>query len=509
MFDTNLLYTFCALLCVTICIVFFNALYVKKSLLRLKAALDTEKKEAHSALSQELAHRRKELYDEMRRERHELDKLFAKAHSKTEAVAKKEARIDELRANLDSALTQYAGDQDLLKKRSQELDQLRNELITRLEQAAGMTRDAAKQLIIENLENEARHTAERLVLKIEDEARQTAKDRAAAILVSAMQRVVSDQVNETTVGVVQLPNEEMKGRIIGKEGRNIKALEMATGMEFIIGEAPEIITISGFNPVRREVARRSLEKLILDGRINPTRIEETVEQVAREVEEIMEEYGRDTIMRYRLHSIKPEIVSNLGKLHFRTSFSQNVLLHSIEVGAFARVIAEELGCDRPEIALRGGILHDIGKALSAEVEGPHALIGGDLARRCGEDPLVVNAIAAHHEEVPFESIYAPIVMIADTISACRPGARRETLTTYIKRLEKLEELAHAFDGVKRAYAVQAGREIRVIVEESVLSDEGATFLARDLARRIEEDMAFPGQIKVNVIREKRTIEYAR
>lgn len=491
------------------CVVLGNAFYTKRSIRGLNATLDTLRKNSSAALSAELAQRRKEFSDEMRRERHEVDKLFAKAHSRNESVAKKEARLDELKGSLEASLSHQKLEQELIHKRNEELDLLRNELITRLEQIASMNREEAKQLIVQNLENEARHTADRLILKVEEDARQTAKERAASIIVSAMQRVASDNVSESTVGVVHLPNEEMKGRIIGKEGRNIKALEMATGMEFIIGEAPEVITISGFNPIRREVARRSLEKLIIDGRINPTRIEETVEQVEREVEEIIEEYGRDAIMRHRLHGMKPEMVSNLGKLHFRTSFSQNVLQHSIEVGVFARVIAEELGCERPDVALRGGLLHDIGKALSAEIEGPHALIGADLARRCGEDPLVVNAIAAHHEEVPFESIYSPIVMIADTISACRPGARRETLTTYIKRLEKLEELAHAFNGVKRAYAVQAGREIRVIVEESVLSDEGATFLARDLARRIEEDMAFPGQIKVNVIREKRTIEYAR
>jgi ribonuclease Y len=301
----------------------------------------------------------------------------------------------------------------------------------------------------------------------------------------------------------------MKGRIIGKEGRNIKALEMATGMEFVIGDTPEVITISGFNPIRREVARRSLEKLILDGRINPTRIEETVIQCEKEIDEMVEEYGKKAIMEFNLQGVKSEMVSLLGKLHFRTSYSQNVLMHSIEVAYFARMIAEELGLPHPEIALRGGLFHDIGKALSAEHEGPHALIGAEIAKRCGEDPSVVNAIAAHHEEVPFTSVYSPIVMIADTISASRPGARRETLTTYLKRLEKLEDLATSFDGVKRAYAIQAGREIRVIVEEEVLNDEQALSLARDLAQKIETEMAFPGQIKVNVIREKRAIEYAR
>jgi ribonuclease Y len=300
----------------------------------------------------------------------------------------------------------------------------------------------------------------------------------------------------------------MKGRIIGKEGRNIKSLEMSTGMEFVIGETPEIITISGFNPVRREIARRSLERLIADGRINPTRIEETVERVEKEIEELIEEYGKEVTLEFNLQGIKQEIITLLGKLHFRTSFSQNVLTHCKEVGMFARLIADELGLDG-SMALRAGLLHDIGKAVTAEIEGPHATIGGDIAKRCGEDGMIVNAIAAHHEEVPFASIYAPIVVIADTISASRPGARRETLTAYIKRLEKLEEIAMSFEGIKKAYALQAGREIRIIVEEDRLTDEQTSVLAREIARRVEQEMNFPGQIKINVIREKRAIEYAR
>jgi len=326
-------------------------------------------------------------------------------------------------------------------------------------------------------------------------------------VVAAMQRYTADLVASHLSGVVHLPNEEMKGRIIGKEGRNIKALEMATGMEFIIGESSDI-TVSGFNPIRREIAVRTLEKLINDGRINPTRIEESVAQCEKDIEEIIQEYGKNAVLEFNLQGIHPEIITLLGKLHFRTSYSQNVLVHSKEVGIFCRMIAEELGLDGA-LALRAGLLHDIGKAVTAEVEGPHASIGGDIAKRCGENSIVVNAIAAHHEEVPFTSIYAIIVVIADTISASRPGARRETLTAYIKRLEKLEEIAGSFDGVKKVYAVQAGREIRVIVEEDMLDDEQASLLAHNLARRVEQEMNFPGQIKINVIREKRSIEYAR
>ena len=386
---------------------------------------------------------------------------------------------------------------------------LYEDLIAKLEAISGMNRDEARKALFDALENEVVLSNQKLIQKVEEDARNFAKERAIGIVVNAMQRYTAEQVAPHSSGVVQLPNDEMKGRIIGKEGRNIKALEIATGMEFVIGETPEIITISGFNPIRREVARRSLEKLIADGRINPTRIEETVAQCEAEIEEMIQEYGKNAVLQFNIQGIKPEIISLLGKLHFRTSFSQNVLMHSIEVAVFSRMIAEELGMPNPEIALRGGLLHDIGKAVSAEVEGPHALIGADIAKRCGEDPMIVNAIAAHHEEVPFISIYSPIVMIADTISASRPGARRETLSAYIKRLEKLEEISYSFDGIKKAYALQAGREVRIIVEEDYLDDEKAAQLARDIARKIEAEMAFPGQIKVNVIREKRSIEYAK
>jgi ribonuclease Y len=358
------------------------------------------------------------------------------------------------------------------------------------------------------LSAEVKHTNEKWIQKVETDTKDKAKERAADIIVTAMQRYTADYVPAATSAAVHLPSEDMKGRIIGKEGRNIKSLEMATGMEFVIGDTPEVITISGFNPIRREIARRSLEALVNDGRINPTRIEETVAKFELEIDELIQEYGKNTILEFNLQGVHPEIVTLLGKLYFRTSYSQNVLQHSKEVGYFARMIAQELGLDG-ELALRAGLLHDIGKAVTAEVEGPHALIGADIAKRCGENDLVVNAIGAHHEEIVFKSIYAPIVVIADTISASRPGARRETFTAYIKKLEQLEEIAHSYPGVKKAYALQAGREIRIIIEEDQLGDEQALQLAREVAARIEQEMNFPGQIKVNVIREKRAIEYAR
>jgi len=474
-----------------------------------KREIDTERREAMLKLKDELYKKRSEFELEMKRERMELERFQAKLNTKYDAMEKKEERIDELQREQQQKERSLSRLSDQLRMNETKLKQLYDELLTKLENVAGMTRDEARNVLTQTLQAEVQHTQEKWIQKVEEETRTTAKEKAIDLVVSAMQRHASDQVVSHSSSTVQLPNDEMKGRVIGKEGRNIKALEMATGMEFVIGDVPEVITISGFNPIRREIARRALEKLISDGRINPTRIEETVGQCERDLDEIIYEHGKRTIMDFNLQGVHPEIVNLLGRLHFRTSFSQNVLAHSIEVGQFARMIAEELGLEHPEIAMRGGLLHDIGKALSAEHEGPHALLGAEVAKRCGEDPLVVNAIAAHHEEVPFLSIYSPVVMIADTISASRPGARRETLSSYLKRLQKLEEIAHTFEGVKKAFAMQAGREVRVIVEEEILDDESALVLARDLASKISSEMNFPGQIKVNVIREKRSIEYAR
>jgi ribonuclease Y len=474
----------------------------------VKREIENERRESALKIKDEIYKKRSEFELEMKRERVELDRLQNKLNTKYESIEKKEQHIDELRRDLQEKERNLLRKEDGLRANEAKLKILYNDLIGKLERTSNMTREEARKELAHALEDEVRLSNQKFIQKIEEEARQTGKERAMDIVIGAMQRYTADQVAPHASSVVHLPNDEMKGRIIGKEGRNIKSLEMATGMEFVIGDTPEIITISGFNPIRREVARRTLEKLIADGRINPTRIEETVGQVEKELEEIIEEYGKETVLEFNLQGMHPELITMLGKLQFRTSFSQNVLMHSKEVALISRMIAQELGLN-PEIALRGGLLHDIGKAVSAEVEGPHAIIGGDIAKRCGEDPRVVNAIAAHHEEVPFESVYAPIVVIADTISAVRPGARRETLAAYIKRLEKLEEIANSFEGVKKAYALQAGREVRIIVEEDRLTDEEASLMARDVAKKVEEEMNFPGQIKVNVIREKRSIEYAR
>ncbi len=470
--------------------------------------IEHEKRESLLRIKDELYKKRKEFELELKRERIDQDQKRERLNQKYESLGKKEQRIDDMRQELQQKERELLKMNDSLRINEAKLKKLYDDLIFKLEQLGTMSKEDAKKSLLNTLEAEVIHGAEKWIQKIEQEAQDIAKQKAAEITITAMQRYTVDKIPSITSGSVHLPSEDMKGRIIGKEGRNIKALEMATGMEFIIDDSSEMIIISGFNPIRREIAKRSLERLVQDGRINPTRIEETVEKCEEEIEELVQEYGKNAVLEFGLQGVHPEIVTLLGKLYFRTSFSQNVLQHCKEVGLFARMIAEELGLDGA-IALRAGLLHDIGKAVTAEVEGPHALIGADIAKRCGESEEVVNAIAAHHEEVPFTSIYAPIVVIADTISASRPGARRETFAAYVKKLEKLEEIAHSFNGVKKAYALQAGREIRIIIQEDQLSDDDATSLAREVAKTIEKEMNFPGQIKVNVIREKRAIEYAR
>lgn len=473
----------------------------------MKRDIEAEKRESLLKVKDEIYKRRKEFEIDIKRDRLDLERQHTKISLKYDTLEKKEEGLDNLKRELQQKERKLSRMSEILYANEEKLKNLYTELINKLENVAGLSKDQAKKELSDTLQGEVALSNEKWIQKVEEEARQTAKDKAVQIAVTAMQRYTIDQISSHSSSVIQLSSDDIKGRIIGKEGRNIKSLEHSTGMEFII-DTPEIITISGFNPIRREIARRSLEKLITDGRINPTRIEETVALCEKELDEIIQEYGKNTALECNVQGIHPEIITLLGKLHFRTSYSQNVLNHSKEVGFFARMIAEELGLDG-NIAMRAGLFHDIGKAVTAEIEGPHAIIGADIAKRCGEDPIVVNAVAAHHEEVPFSSIYAPIVVIADTISAARPGARRETLSTYIKRLEKLEEIAHSFDGIKKAYALQAGREVRIIVEEDFLDDEKAAILARDIADKIAESMNFPGQIKVNVIREKRAIEYAR
>jgi len=480
----------------------------KDRLSNAKRDIDSERREALLKVKDDVYKRRHEFELDIKRDRAEIDRLHSKLNTRYEVIDKKEHSIDDLRRELQQKERMLLRTEDTLRSEGNKIKNLYNELVSKLERQSNMTQSEAKQTLLDTLQSEVRLSNQKWVSKVEDEAKQQAKDKSRSILISSMQRYAAEQVAPHASGIVHLPSDEMKGRIIGKEGRNIKALEMATGMEFVIGDTPEVITISGFNPVRREIARRALNMLISDGRINPTRIEEAVTKCESEMDEIIQDYGNQAVLEFNLQAVSPEIIILLGKLHFRTSFSQNVLLHSKEVAIISRMIAQEIGLDG-QTALRAGLFHDIGKAVSAEVDGPHAQVGSDVLRRCGENEIIVNAVAAHHEESSFTSPYAPIILIADTISASRPGARRETLASYLKRLESLEEIANSFEGVKKAYALQAGREVRIIVQEDRLNDSQSRELARDIAKKVEEEMNFPGQIKINVIREKRSVEYAR
>jgi len=377
-----------------------------------------------------------------------------------------------------------------------------------LENIAKMSSEEAKQLLIESMENEARHEAAKRVKKIEDEIREVADKKTKEIISLAIQRYAGEYVAEKTVSVVSLPNEEMKGRIIGREGRNIRALEAATGVDLIIDDTPEAVILSGFNPIRREIARISLERLVSDGRIHPARIEEIVQKVEQEIEVSIREAGEQATFDVGVHGIHPELIKLIGRLKYRTSFAQNVYQHSLEVAFLCGIMASELGINVKQ-AKRAGLLHDIGKAVDHEVEGSHGKIGAELARKYGESPLIVHAIASHHEEEKPESILDILVEAADALSGARPGARREMLETYVKRLEDLEKIAQSFPGVEKSYAIQAGREIRILVQPDRISDEDSVLLCRDIARKIEKDLTYPGQIKVTVIREMRSVDIAK
>jgi ribonuclease Y len=436
-------------------------------------------------------------------------------------LKKRETRLVQKEENVDRKIEQYEQKdhelqrkEKILRKRENEIErqelkyhELLEEQKQQLEKISGLSAEQAKELLIRAMENEARYEGARLIKKIENEAREQADRKSKKILATAIQRYAGEYVAERTVSVVPLPSDEMKGRIIGREGRNIRALEAATGVDLIIDDTPEAVILSGFNPVRREVARLSLMRLISDGRIHPARIEDVVKKVGQEVDVAVKEAGEQAAFDLGVHGINPELIKILGQLKFRTSYSQNVLQHSVEVGFLAGIMASELGLNG-KMARRMGLLHDIGKAIDHEVEGPHALIGSRLAKKFNESPKVVHAIAAHHEDVPPNSVFALLVQAADGLSGARPGARKELLENYIKRLEDLENIANSFRGVSNTYAIQAGRELRVIVESEVISDEEAILVSRDIAKKIEESLTFPGQIKVTVIRETRAVEYA-
>jgi len=434
-----------------------------------------------------------------------LEKRFAEREAnldrKVDILSKKEREIQ----NRDKVL--FAREKAVRSKGDQ-LDRLIADQNKQLEKIAQMTAEEAKKLLMENLEAQARQEAAQLIKEIKEEAEQTAEKEAKNIIISAVQRCAADHTVESTVSVVNLPTDEMKGRIIGREGRNIRSFETATGIDVIVDDTPEAVILSGYDPIRREVARMALEKLIMDGRIHPARIEEVVTKAEKEMEVIIRETGEQACFDVGIHGIHPELVKLLGKLQYRTSYGQNVLQHSEEVAFLAGLMAAELDMDS-NVAKRAGLLHDIGKAVDRETEGTHTQIGYNVAQKYGENPIVLNAIASHHEDVISESLFSVLVQAADAISGARPGARRETLEGYIKRLEKLEELADSFKGVAKSYAIQAGREIRVIVEHERIDDVGATELANEMAKKIEAELEYPGQIKVTVIRETRAVEYAK
>jgi ribonuclease Y len=420
---------------------------------------------------------------------------------KVDILAKKEREIQ----NRDKVL--FAREK-AVRHRNDELERLISDQNKQLEKIAQMTSEEAKKLLMENLESRARQEAAHLIKEIKEQAEQTAEKEAKNIIISAVQRCAADHTVESTVSVLNLPNEEMKGRIIGREGRNIRSFETATGIDVIVDDTPEAVILSGYDPIRREVARMALEKLIQDGRIHPARIEEVVTKSEKEMEVIIRETGEQASFDVGIHGIHPELIKLLGKLQFRTSYGQNVLQHSKEVAFLTGLMAAELGLD-PNLAKRAGLLHDVGKAVDRETEGTHTQIGYNVAQKFGENPMVLNAIASHHEDVISESAYSVLVQAADAISGARPGARRETLEGYIKRLDKLEELADSFKGVAKSYAIQAGREIRVIVEHERISDKEATEMASEMAKKIEAELEYPGQIRVTVIRETRAVDYAK
>ncbi len=477
-------------------------------LVEARKEAETIKKEAILQAKDGLFQMKAEFEKETKESRKEFQNLEKRILQKEENLDRKVEGLDKRETTLNKREKQIAQQEREISDREREIAEMIEEEKRKLETVSGMSCQEAKEMLIKSIENEARHDAAVLIKKIETEAREIADRKAKDIISLAVQRYAGEYVAEKTVSVVTLPNEEMKGRIIGREGRNIRAIEASTGVDLIIDDTPEAVILSGFNPVRREIARIALERLISDGRIHPARIEEVVEKVASEIETSVREAGEQAAFDVGVHGINPELIKLVGKLKFRTSYAQNVLQHSREVSFLCGIMAAELGLNEKH-AKRAGLLHDIGKAVDHEMEGPHAAIGADLARRYGETPGIVHAIAAHHEDVAAEGLLAVLVQAADALSGARPGARKELLETYVRRLEDLERIAASFNGINKAYAIQAGRELRIVVESNIVNDADVVLLSRDIAKKIESELTYPGQIKVTVIRETRAVEYAK
>jgi len=473
-----------------------------------KKEAESRKREAQLESKDLLLKMRGEFEKESKDRRRELGNLEKRLMQREENLDRRIDVLDKKEKEIEGSRRQLQARDRLMQEKENKLSQLLQEEKERLQRVSGMTMDEAKRILLKRLENDVKQEAAYMVKRLEEEAREKADKEARKIIGLAIQKCAADHTVETTISVVNLPNDEMKGRIIGREGRNIRALEMATGIDVIIDDTPEAVILSGFDMVRREIARVTLERLIEDGRIHPARIEELVIKVKKEMDGTIKEEGEKAVFDVGLHGIHPELSKLLGRLRYRTSYGQNVLQHSKEVAYIMGVMANELKLDF-SLAKRIGLLHDIGKAVSHEVEGTHAKIGADIARKYNEPEVVSHAIEAHHQDVEVRTLLAVLVQAADAISASRPGARRETLTTYVKRLEKLEAIANAFNGVEKSYAIQAGREIRIMVKPEVVDDLQSSVMARDIKKKVEEGLEYPGQIKVTVIREMRAIEYAK
>ena len=462
---------------------------------------EAKKKESLLEIKEESIKNKNELEKETKERRSELQRYEKRVLSKEEALDKKSEAIERREAG-------FTAKEEELRQREAKVEELSQQRVQELERISGLTSEQAKEYLLKTVEEDVKHDTAKMIKELEAQAKEEADKKAKEYVVTAIQRCAADHVAETTISVVQLPSDEMKGRIIGREGRNIRTLETLTGVELIIDDTPEAVVLSGFDPIRREVARIALEKLIVDGRIHPARIEEMVEKAQKEVDTMIREEGEAAALEVGVHGIHPELIKLLGRMKFRTSYGQNALKHSIEVAQLSGLLAGEIGLD-VRLAKRAGLLHDIGKSIDHDVEGSHIQIGVDLCRKYKESPTVINAVEAHHGDVEPETLIACVVQAADTISAARPGARRETLETYTNRLKQLEDITNQFKGVDKSFAIQAGREIRVMVVPEQVSDADMVLLARDIAKQIEIELEYPGQIKVNVIRESRVTDYAK